>query len=85
MATANLALRFVVELAGLASLAYWGSAQAQFGVGRVALAIAAPLALALVWAFLVAPNTTNGLSQPQPRSRPPVSGLLRSPSRQSSC
>src|SRR5215213_4316046 len=66
MATANLALRFVVELVGLGALAYWGWAQEQLGaMARVGLASVAPLALAVVWAVIVAPNTANGLTQPQ--------------------
>jgi len=66
MATANLALRFVVELVGLGALAYWGWAQEQLGaIARVGIAIVAPLALAVVWAVVVAPNTANGLTQPQ--------------------
>ena len=65
MATANLALRFIVELVGVGALAYSGFQASSDGLIRTALAIVAPLALIVVWAFVVAPNATNALSQPQ--------------------
>ena len=65
MATANLLLRFVVELVGVGVLAYWGSQASTLPVGRVALAIGAPLALIITWAIVVAPNARNVLTQPQ--------------------
>jgi peptidoglycan/LPS O-acetylase OafA/YrhL len=51
----NLALRFLLELAMLAALAYWGS---QTGTGAVSilLAIVAPCAAALVWGIAVSPK-----------------------------
>ncbi|HEX5148643.1 MAG TPA: YrdB family protein [Candidatus Limnocylindrales bacterium] len=65
MATANLALRFVVELVGVGALAYSSFQASSDGVIRTALAIGAPLALIVVWALVVAPNATNALTQPQ--------------------
>ena len=65
MATANLALRFVVELVGIGALAYWGWSTPVAGLGRLALAVAAPLALIVIWATVVAPNAASGLTQPQ--------------------
>jgi len=64
MATANLALRFVVELVGVGALAYWGLNAPAAGVARIALTIGAPLALIAVWATVVAPSAASGLSQP---------------------
>lgn len=60
IATSNLALRFVLELAGLAALAYAGFQSFDDPV-RWLTAVAVPLALAGFWAFVVAPNATNGL------------------------
>jgi hypothetical protein len=52
----NLGLRFCVELAALVGLGWWG-AQAGSGTGlHVVLAIAAPLAAAVVWGLFVAPK-----------------------------
>lgn len=64
MATVNAAFRFVVELAGVGALGYWGL-QAAGGIARIALAVGAPLALIVAWAIVVAPNATNPLSQLQ--------------------
>jgi hypothetical protein len=56
MRTANLALRFLLELCALAALGYWGAHAGGTGAIRIALALAAPLAAALVWGALVAPR-----------------------------
>ena len=58
LATSNLALRFLLELAGLAALAYAGY-QSGEGVARWVVATAAAVLLALFWAFVVAPNAAN--------------------------
>lgn len=65
MATANLVLRFVVELIGVGAFAYWGSQTPTIPIGRIALAIGAPLALIVAWVIVVAPNASNALTQPQ--------------------
>jgi hypothetical protein len=57
-----LAIRFIVELLGLAGLAYWGAAASTDPVARIALSIGAPLVLAVVWALIVAPKADNPLS-----------------------
>lgn len=67
MIVANLVVRFVVELAGLAGLAVWGAGASSSGVGQVVLAIAAPLAAAGIWGVWSAPKATRRL---------PGSGLL---------
>lgn len=60
MKAANLALRFLVELAALGGLAYWG-AHTGGGVVRVFLAIAAPLLGATVWGLFAAPKAARRL------------------------
>ena len=65
MATANLVLRFAVELIGVGALAYWGCQASPDDPGRIALAIGAPLALVVVWALVVAPKARNALNQTQ--------------------
>jgi hypothetical protein len=55
--SANLALRFILELCLLAAYAYLGGAELNvFG------AIAAPLAVAIVWGLLVSPKARFPLS-----------------------
>ena len=61
LTTSNLALRFLLEHAGLTALAYAGH-QSGEGATRWLAAIAAPLLLALFWAFVVAPNATNPIA-----------------------
>jgi Protein of unknown function (DUF2568) len=56
---ANLALRFFLELAALAALAYWG-----WGVSFV-LAILAPAAWIALWATFGSPKARVPLSTPQ--------------------
>ena len=58
MKAANLALRFVLELAALAALAYWG-----WGVTWV-LAIAAPAVWVVLWATFGSPKARVKLSTP---------------------
>jgi hypothetical protein len=65
--TANLALKFLLELAALASFAFWG-AETGSGAFAVVLAIAAPLAMALLWGRFAAPRASHRLP---PRTRIP--------------
>lgn len=60
MAVANDALRFLLELAGIAGAAYWGW-HTGTGALRILLAIVAPLVLIAVWALVVAPKADNPL------------------------
>jgi hypothetical protein len=55
---ANLALRFLLELCALAALAYWGYHATANRATNIALAIAAPLVAAVVWALFVSPNAS---------------------------
>ena len=55
---ANLALRFVLELAALAALGYWGATADKGRLVRIGLAAAAPLVAATAWVLFVAPGAT---------------------------
>jgi len=54
--TANLALRFFLELCALAALAYWGFHTGSGLVARLGLGIGAPLLAAIVWGAFVSPR-----------------------------
>ena len=70
----NAALRFVLELVGIVALGIWGWTVADDSPLRFVLAVGAPLALIVVWAFLIAPRSRSPLD---PRTRFVVgSGLL---------
>jgi hypothetical protein len=58
--TANLGVRFLLELAALAALAYWGSQTGSLPVSIV-LAIGAPLAGAVLWGIFAAPKSRHRL------------------------
>lgn len=63
IAITNLALRFVLELAGLAALAFAGFLGFG-GSARWLVAVGAPITLALFWAFVVAPGAVNPIAPP---------------------
>lgn len=63
MAIANLTLRFLSERAGLAAVGYAGLQVAGPTPVRVLAAAAAAVGLGALWAFIVAPNAKNGLTQ----------------------
>ena len=65
MATTNLAIRFVAELAGIAALAYAGFQIAAPMPLRAVAGIGAAATLIVIWWLVVAPNTVNGLTQAQ--------------------
>jgi hypothetical protein len=62
MRTGSLALRFAVELACLAALAYWGAGATPSGIANGALAIGAPLTAAAVWGVWSAPRAPRRLA-----------------------
>jgi Na+/melibiose symporter-like transporter len=69
-----LALRFLLELAGVAALAWWGIQTGTDDVGRAVLAIGAAGSLVVIWGLVVAPKARNRLA---PRVRWLIgSGLL---------
>ena len=53
---ASLALQFLLELAALAALGYWGSTSGDGTFAHVALAIAAPVLAAVVWGMFGFPR-----------------------------
>lgn len=53
---ANLALRFMVEMAAYAALGYWGVSTTSPFIARVALATLAPLGAVALWSALLAPK-----------------------------
>ena len=60
MRAANLALKFVLELAAIALLATWGS-RTGHGVTSVVLAVAAPIAMIIIWGLWAAPRASRRL------------------------
>lgn len=52
----NEALAFVLELAALASLGFWGASVGPNLVAKLALGIGAPLILIVIWALFCAPK-----------------------------
>jgi hypothetical protein len=65
MKAVNLGLAFVLELALLAAIAYWGWRLTGSPPVRWLLAIAAPAALALIWSQVAAPNARRRLPPTQ--------------------
>jgi|SRR5947209_5635190 len=63
MKSVNLAAKFVLELAALAAFAYWGSTIGS-GIAPVAVAIAAPLLIAVLWGSFAAPRAKRRLPLP---------------------
>jgi len=60
---ANLGLKFLLELCMLGALAYWGAQAAGSTLGDVVLAVAAPLAAAIVWGTFAAPKARRRLAR----------------------
>ena len=60
MRSANLAVKFLLELAAFAAFAYWG-ARTGAGAAAVVLAIAAPAAAVVVWGVFAAPRSSRRL------------------------
>lgn len=61
---ANLAARFALELCMLAALGYTGFQLADGVVAQIALAIALPLAAAVVWGVAIAPKARRRAPDP---------------------
>ena len=64
MTFANLALRFLLELAALGSLAYWGFAEFD-GVAQWLVGLGAPLLAATVWGRFVSPKASHPATDPE--------------------
>ena len=58
MKSANLALRFLLELCALGALGYWGYQAGSGPLVKIALAIGAPLLAAVVWGAFIAPKAS---------------------------
>jgi hypothetical protein len=58
-----LLVRFLVELAMLAALGYWGFEIAD-GAAQWVLGLGAPLAAAVIWGLFIAPRATYEVSKP---------------------
>jgi hypothetical protein len=54
--TANLGLRFLLELCALAALGYWGFRTGQGLPAKLGLGVGAPLLAAVIWGVFVAPK-----------------------------
>jgi hypothetical protein len=54
--SANLALRFVLELCMLAALGYWGYQSGEGWIAKAGLAIGAPLLAAVTWGVFISPK-----------------------------
>jgi hypothetical protein len=65
MAIANLTLRFLLELAGIAAFGIWGMNLTSDPRVNVVVAMLAVAATIVAWALVVAPRARNGLRQPQ--------------------
>jgi hypothetical protein len=61
---ANLGAKFLLELAALASFAYWGASIGS-GATSVVIAIAAPILAAVLWGRFAAPNSPRRLPTSQ--------------------
>ena len=59
----NLGLAFMLELAALAALAYWGYRLDASASSRWVVATGAPLALALTWSRIAAPTAKRRLAR----------------------
>ena len=68
----NLTIRFLLELAALAALGYWGWHQSD-GPLRYVLALGIPLIAAAAWGIFAVPNDPSRSGQ----APVPVSGLVR--------
>jgi len=57
----NLALAFLLELAVLAALGYWGFSTGEGTVARIGLGVGIPIVAVIVWAIFGAPRSTRRL------------------------
>lgn len=60
----NLGVRFLLELASLAAFGYWGATLRASGALRAVLAIALPLAVALLWGLFISPKARYSTGRP---------------------
>ena len=58
LAAANLTLRFLLELAAIGALGYWGFRTGAGPLGKAALGLGAPALAIVVWGAFVAPKAS---------------------------
>jgi hypothetical protein len=68
----NLALRFLLEIAALVAIGYWGFSQ-HTGIWRFVIGIGGPLVAAVLWGALAVPDDPRRSG----KAPVPVSGVLR--------
>ena len=61
----NLAVRFLVELVGVAFIGYWGFTASDNTFVRVLLGAGAVVVFVVIWGAFLAPNASSGLSTAQ--------------------
>src|SRR4051794_11095392 len=61
---ANLTLRFLLELAALVALGYWGFTVGDGPLGKALLTLGAPLAAIVLWSLFGAPRAWRPLTGP---------------------
>ncbi|WP_167138960.1 YrdB family protein [Diaminobutyricimonas sp. TR449] len=59
-----LLLKFLVELASLVAVGYWGYHLTDIGILRWVLALAVPAVVAVLWSIWIAPKADHRLDQP---------------------
>lgn len=68
----NLAIRFLLEIAALVAIGYWGFSQ-QAGIWRFVLGLGGPLVAAVLWGTFAVPDDPSRSG----RAPVPVHGVLR--------
>lgn len=62
--TVNLGIRFLLELAALGALGWWGVHVSGSTVAKIVLGIGLPLIVAIVWGRFISPKAPVRLSRP---------------------
>ena len=63
--SANAGFRFVLELCGLAALAYWGFQASESAPMQFLLGLGAPIGFAFIWGAFIGPKAPNRLGDPE--------------------
>ena len=73
----NLGVAFLLELAALAAFGYWGAQAGGGTLGKIALAVGAPLLAAVVWGLFLAPRAVLQAPTGEPRLGAPWRLLMK--------